>query len=176
MPKEEDRIRLQIFHTSQDDPKKCTARKLARYDFVEMVKRLNGITYFPILLDPYSPKVLSKDDSEHAKKHGICIIDCSWENAENTFERIRSKKKVLPRALPFLVAVNPINYGKPFQLSTIEALAAALIILGYRSKAEEMLGLYKWAKNFLIMNEQPLQEYEKARNSEEIIAAQGEFV
>ena len=170
------KIKLLIFHMAQDDPKKCTARKLARFHHAKLVKRLSLIPYSPILLDPYSQKVLSKDDLELVKDYGLLVIDCSWESAENSIDRIRSKKKLIPRALPFLVAVNPINYGKPFQLSTLEALAAALIILGYRSQAEEILRIYKWGKNFLIMNEQPLQEYECAKNSEEMIKAQAEFV
>lgn len=161
---------------AQDDPKKCTARKLARFGHAELVKRLSLIPYSPILLDPYSSKVLSKDDIEIATKHGLLVIDCSWEGAENSINMVRSKKKLVPRALPFLVAVNPVNYGKPFQLSTMEAFAGALIILGFRAEAEKLLGIYKWGKNFLIMNEQPLLEYEKAKNSEEVIKAQAEFV
>ena len=171
-----DRLSIQILHMSQDDPKKCTARKMAKFGLASLVKRVSNIPYYPILLDPYSTKVLSKDDLEHARKFGILIMDCSWEFAENVFGKFRTKKKVLPRALPFLVAVNPVNYGKGFQLSTLEAAAGALIILGYRDQAEEMLKLYKWSKNFLTMNEQPLTEYENAKNSEEIIKAQMEFV
>lgn len=171
-----EKIKLQIIHLSQDDPKKCTARKLARFKYAEMVKHLYLISYYPILLDPYSPNVLSLDDRNHAIKHGLLVIDCSWETAESSFDKIRSKKKVLARALPFLVAVNPVNYGKAFQLSTIEAFAAALVILGNRAQGEEILKLYKWSGNFLVMNEQPLSEYEKAKSSEEIIRAQSEFV
>ncbi len=171
-----DKIKLQIFHTSEDDPKKCTARKLAKFGLATLVHKLNAISYFPILLDPYSPKVLSKDDLEHAKKHGLLIIDCSWETAESTFDRIRAKKKMLSRALPFLIAVNPVNYGKAFKLSTLEAFSGALIILGYRTQAEEILGLYKWSRIFLIMNEQPLHDYELAKDSAEVIYAQKQYI
>ena len=172
----EQKIKLQIFHMAQDDPKKCTARKLARFKHAELIKRVGLIPYSPILLDPYSSKVLSKDDLNIVKSHGLLVIDCSWANAENSIDNIRSKRKLIPRALPFLVAVNPVNYGKPFQLSTLEALASALVILGNRTQAEELLSIYKWAPNFLIMNEHPLLEYEKAKDSEEMIKAQAEFV
>ena len=134
-------IEISIFHMAQDDPKKCTARKLAKFDHAILIKRLGLIPYSPIFLDPYSSKVLSKDDLELAKTHGLLAIDCSWATAENSIDRIRSKKKLVPRALPFLVAVNPVKYGKPFQLSTLEALAGALIILGYRPQAEKILSI-----------------------------------
>jgi len=172
----EQKINLQILHLSQDDPKKCTARKLARLGHATLIKRLSLVPYSPILLDPYSKKVISKEDLELVQTHGLLAIDCSWENAEEALELIRTRKKVVPRALPFMIAVNPIKYGKAFQLSTLEAFAGALIILGYRAQAEDILSIYNWARNFLVMNNQPLQEYEKAKTSEEIIKAQAEFI
>ena len=172
----EQNIDLLIYHMSQDDPKKCTARKLSRFGHAELIKRLSLIPYSPILLDPFSEKVLSKDDFEIASAHGILAVDCSWATAEEAFSLVRRKRKVVSRALPYLVAVNPVKYGKAFQLSTLEAFAGALIILGNRAQAEGILNIYKWSPNFLKMNEEPLTEYEKAKNSEEVIRAQGEFV
>jgi pre-rRNA-processing protein TSR3 len=78
--------------------------------------------------------------------------------------------------LPFVVAVNPVNYGKPLKLSTLEAFATALYILGDVKKAEEMLNLYKWGPNFLVLNKEPLEDYRNAKNSSEIIDAMRQYI
>lgn len=168
------KIRLIVLHTDEDDPKKCSAKKLYKFGFVEIVKNIRKVPKDAILLNPFSEKSLSKEDYITAEKRGIIAIDCSWKNAENTFECL--DRINLSRALPFLVAVNPVNYGKPFKLTTIEAFASALYILGERKHANEILNIYKWAPYFLELNHLPLEEYRKAKNSREVIQIMRRYI
>lgn len=83
-------------------------------------------------------------------------IDCSWNRAQPVFEKnIRGQN----RKLPPLLAGNPINYGIISRLSTAEALAAALIITGFREQGEKILSLFKWGPTFLSLNAEPLISY-----------------
>ncbi len=61
---------------------------------------------------------------------------------------LSSLGRFIRRRLPLLIAVNPTHYGKPYILSTIEAVAAALYIMGFRDEAMEVLRLYKWGPEF----------------------------
>jgi pre-rRNA-processing protein TSR3 len=127
-----------------------------------------------ILLNPFSIKSISKEDLDIAKKNGILAVDCSWENVENNFEYL--DKKNHSRALPFLVAANPVNYGKPFKLTTLEAFAASLYILDEIKQAEKILGIYNWGNQFLNLNKQPLEDYRKAKTSKDVIEAMKQYI
>lgn len=162
-----EKIKLIIYHANEDDPKKCTAKKLNRFGFVELITNLKKTPKKAILLNPFAKKSISKEDAIIAKNHGIMAVDCSWENAEHSFDFLN--KRCTPRALPFLIAVNPVNYGKPFKLTTLEAFAATLYIIGETDYAFEILKIYNWGPQFLELNKEPLEDYRKAKNSTEII-------
>jgi pre-rRNA-processing protein TSR3 len=80
------------------------------------------------------------------------------------------------RALPFLVAANPVNFGKPCILSSVEALAAALWILGEEQQARDILARVSWGIRFLEVNAEPLSLYASAKDSTEIVKFQSLFL
>jgi len=168
------KIRLFVYHANEDDPKKCSARKLNKFGFAKLEKNIKKVPSKTILLNPFAKKSLSREDFKIAIENGMLAIDCSWKNAERSFDYL--DKKNYSRALPFLVAANPVNYGKPFKLTTLEAFAATLYILGEVDYAKEILNIYKWAPHFLELNKEPLEDYRKAKNSEEVIKRMNEYI
>ena len=167
-------VRLMVYHANDDDPKKCSAKKMHRLGHADLVTTPRKIPKQMVLLNPFSKKSLSMEDAEMAQKHGILAVDCSWEHAEEFFSGVHDK--MINRSLPFLIAVNPVNYGKVLKLSTLEAFAAALMILNHQGQAEQILQIYKWAPNFLTMNKEPLMAYQQAKTSKEIIEIMHQFI
>ncbi len=161
-------FRLIVYHTNEDDPKKCTSKKLYRFGYVVLEKNMMHIPKHGVLLNPFAKKSISQEDRLDALRNGIVALDCSWNHVENSF-RILESRCSSSRALPFLIAANPVNYGKPFQLSTVEALAAALYIFGNTQHARMLLSLYKWGPHFLELNHEPLELYRLAKTSDEVI-------
>ena len=165
-------IQLNIYHARQCDPKKCTGKKMARFELARLFEKVNRIPRGSILLDPFSEKALSSEDRG---VKDITVLDCSWETVEAVFPQLL-KRQLRHRALPYLVAANPVNFGRPFKLNSVEAFAAALYILGNKHQAEEILSKFNWGHTFLEMNKEPLEEYCKAKNSGQIVEIQKEYM
>lgn len=81
-----------------------------------------------------------------------------------------------PRLLPFLIAANPINYGKPCKLSCVEAIAAAMMITGFKEEAKFYLSKFSWGHSFLSLNEELLELYGKCQSSQEILDVQKKYL
>lgn len=165
-------IPLYIYHAGQCDPKKCTGRKLSRFDLACLYDRVSKLPRSAILLDPMAEKALSPADNP-AK--GIIVLDCSWEEVERIFPEL-GKLNLEHRALPYLLAGNPVNFGRPFKLNSAEAFAAALYILGNKEQAEKVLSKFNWGHSFLELNKEPLEEYSNARNSTEVVEIQSHYI
>jgi len=161
---------LLIYTANQCDPKRCTGRKMERFGLARSTRRWNNLRG-RLVLSPFSERALSPADKTEVGR-GLAALDCSWAHAEEVFGKMRLRE----RALPFLVAANPVNFGKPFKLSTVEAFAAALVILGERPQAEEILAKFSWGHVFLELNREPLEEYAAAKDSREVVAIQSEYL
>jgi pre-rRNA-processing protein TSR3 len=166
------KAKLFVVHLRQDDPSKCTAAKLRKLGLLSYVplRRRRGL-----LLDPYGQTALSSGDRDVVLSEGITAIDASWKKAVDSFEGV-SWRNDRRRALPYLVAANPTNYGIPVNLSTAEAFAAALFIVGLKEQAEEILGSFRWGHSFLELNLRYLEAYESAESSASVVEAQKGFM
>lgn len=162
-------MELHVQYEGDDDPEKCTARKLDRYGFVTLHTPDRRVPY-GIVLNPHAEQALSPADRELSNR--LIARDCSWTAADESYFRFPG----IHRALPFLVAANPVNYGRPFQLTTVEALAAALCILGERDQAVEMLAKFRWGETFLKLNAEPLERYAACDTSTDVVAVQAEYL
>jgi len=151
-------LKLYSYHADQCDPKKCTSKKLARFGFLKILHSLKAIPYRSIVLDPTSDITLVPEDKKYLNR-GLVILDYSWKKIER-FPKLSGRQR---RALPYLVAANPVNYGKPELLSSAEALAAALFILDHEEECIKLLSKFKWGMTFLELNKELLEEYSKAK-------------
>ncbi|MGM0604327.1 MAG: DUF367 family protein [Halobacteriota archaeon] len=173
-------MELHIRYEGDDDPKKCTARKLARFDLAT-VHRSDRATPYGVVLNPHAERALSPADRVHAgaapdeagrTRGALVALDCSWESAESARFSLPGEH----RALPYLVAANPVNFGRPLRLTTVEALAAALVILGDRPHAEAILSKFTWGETFLELNAEPLRRYAECNDSTEVVEIQAEYL
>ena len=159
---------LHVRYTGEDDPEKCTARKLARFDLVEL-HRSDRATPQGVVLNPHAERALSPAD---AGRGTLVALDCSWERAGEARFSVPGEH----RGLPFLVAANPVNYGTPFELTTVEALAGGLFILGEPDRGREILSKFTWGETLLELNAEPLERYAGCADSEEVVDVQAEYL
>lgn len=169
----EDRINIIVYHAKQCDPRKCSALKLKRHNLVRVVHRLRLLPRGAIVLNPFAERAFSPADRERIEERGLVALDYSWKCTENS--------RLIPligesRSLPYLVAANPVNYGTPTKLSTVEALAAALYIIDYKEQAEQLLSIFKWGPEFIRLNQKLLDAYAQAENSTEVVELQKKFM
>ncbi len=153
-------MKLQVLMYYQDDPKKCTAAKMIKFNLAKPVKKIFSKT---LVLHPFAEKTLVPSDKSVIRS--ILGVDCSWSLAEKEFSK---KFSGIKRKLPPLLAGNPVNYGKLNKLTTVEALSGALLIFNEKTQALEILDKFKWGHTFFELNQNLLDEYSKIKTEDEI--------
>ena len=74
--------------------------------------------------------------------------------------------------MPYLVAANQTNYGRPWRLNCVEALAACFVICGHRDWAEHILSSFSYGEEFLAINDEVFERYAACADEEEIKKAE----
>ena len=166
-------VRLTIYHAKQCDPKRCTGLKLKRHGLARVVTSIRFLPRRAIVLNPFGTIAFSPADRQRIQDFGLAALDCSWEHAQKV---LSTHVKGTSRCLPILLAGNPTNYAKATKLSTVEALAGALYIAGFKEEAEKLLSMFVWGHTFLELNADLLEAYAGAKDSAEIVKMQSKFV
>ena len=162
-------VPLHVIHLNQDDPKKCTSRKMDSLGLVKTHNSLDRVPRMGFLLDPNSDIILGGRDKEMISLGcSIVVLDCSWKKIDSSLRLLTGSTMLESRVLPLLLAANPVSWGKAGRLSSAEALAASLAILGRWGQARRILEPFQFGEHFFSLNKEPLEEYEKAKSKKSI--------
>jgi pre-rRNA-processing protein TSR3 len=118
---------------------------------------------------PKATQLISPADRDTILKSGLAVVECSWARLDDIpfgkiaspFERLCKSFPSHPHSfqktqtvnkVPYLIATNPTNYGKPYRLNCVEALAAAFYITGFSDYAHRLLEEFGWGDSFVEVN------------------------
>lgn len=163
---------LSMWDFAQCDPKRCTGRRLVRAGLMRAMRP--SATSRGVVLTPTGDRAVSFADAEVASERGVAVVDCSWARLEDVpFAALRGGPA---RLLPFLVAANPVNYGKPLRLSCAEAAAAALYIMRFKDAARRVLAPFAWGEAFFDVNDGLLDRYAACEDSAAVVKVQNDHI
>jgi len=146
------------------DPKRCSGKKLMK---LGLMRDLHiGQKHAGVIISPNAKQTISPADREIMEQYGAAVVECSWARiAEVPWPKIGGKCE---RLLPYLVAANSVNYGKPWRLNCVEALGAAFYICGHPEWAEEVLSHFSYGPSFLEINSSILKRYAACKDELDI--------
>lgn len=119
----------------------------------------------PLLpLRPNGTTVVSNADKHLLEEFGAAVVECSWARLDDVpFGKIGGKCE---RLLPYLVATNSVNYGRPWKLNCAEALAACFAIMGHSDWAELILKPFPYGAEFMRINGELFERYSGCGDAE----------
>ena len=165
-------LRLRLWDFAQCDPKRCTGARLVKrglFQSMPLKQPFRGL-----VLSPQGTKSVSPADVEILDQFGMSLIDCSWARLEEI--PFRQMQAGHHRLLPFLVAANTVNYGRPSKLSCAEAAAATLYICGKFDAAVAVMQEFSWGMEFLRLNQEVLDIYAACSDADEVVMRQNEWL
>lgn len=131
--------------------------------------------------------MVSAADKELLEQYGAAVVECSWARIKEVpwakiggkcerlceqHDSLRYFRSFLTETVPYLVAANSVNYGRPWRLNCAEAIAACFFICGHEDWAHEVLAHFSFGEPFLEINAQLLKRYAACSNEEEVKKAE----
>ncbi|KAK1063933.1 ribosome biogenesis protein tsr3 [Friedmanniomyces endolithicus] len=150
------------------DAKRCSGKRLMR---LGLMRELHvGQKHPGVIISPKAKTIINPADRGVLEQYGAAVVEASWNRIEEVpWSRIGGPHQ---RLLPYLIAANPTNYGKPWRLNCVEALAACFFICGHREWAEEILSTFSYGRAFLDINEAVLKRYAACEDEEGVKKAE----
>ncbi|KAL1891168.1 ribosome biogenesis protein tsr3 [Sporothrix stenoceras] len=154
------------------DPKRCSGKKLMK---LGLMRELHlGQRYAGVVITPNGRSVVSPADNELMAQFGAAVVECSWARTKEVqWNKVGGKCE---RLLPYLVAANSVNYGKPWRLNCVEALAAAFYICGQPEWAEGILAPFSYGEEFLNINRTLLDKYAACADAAAVKQAEDDWI
>lgn len=171
--------KTQAFHTKlamwdfdHCDPKRCSGKKLERLGLIKSLRV--GQKFQGVVVSPNGKGVVCPNDREIVETLGAAVVECSWARLDEIpFNKIGGKNE---RLLPYLVAANQVNYGRPWKLNCVEALAACFAIVGHTDWAFDLLDNFSWGPAFLEINKELLELYQQCTDSDSVKQAETDWL
>jgi pre-rRNA-processing protein TSR3 len=133
-----------------------------------------GQRHAGVIITPNGKQTVSPADTPLLEQFGAAVVECSWaRTGEIQWSKVGGKCE---RLLPYLVAANSVNYGKPLRLNCVEALASAFYICGHPEWAEEVLAPFSYGQEFLEINSTLLKKYAACENEEGVKRTEKEWM
>ena len=85
----------------------------------------------------------------HFPRSQVQTSDCVCLHSNHVLDVLTCR---VASTVPYLLAANPTNYGKPWRLNCVEALAAAFYLTGFDDYANTLLGEFGWGESFWDIN------------------------
>ncbi|BAP73739.1 UPF0293 protein YOR006C [Kluyveromyces marxianus] len=165
-------VKLAMWDFDHCDPKRCSGKKLERLGLIKSLRV--GQKFQGIVVSPNGKTVVCPNDKEIVEEHGASVVECSWARLEEVpFNKIGGKHE---RLLPYLVAANQVNYGRPWRLNCVEALAACFAIVGRTDLAADLLSNFSWGPEFLELNKELLELYQQCTDHDSVKAAEEKWL
>ena len=164
---------LRMWEFNQNDAKRDSGSKLVRLGMAKTLKI--GQSYAGVVLSSEAQTVISREDLETVRLHGVGGVNCSWNQLDKVPSRKLGRAR-LHRILPYMVAANPVNYGRPFKMNTAEAMAASLYIVGLKQDAHDLMAQFSFGAEFLRLNRAALDAYADAPDAAAVRAVEASML